>query len=270
MAQEPRKSTDPKASSPKAKPRRAGRWRNGPVPVIGLIGGIGAGKTLVGSLFAERGAIVVEADKVGHSLMDQRPARDKIIQRFGSRVLDLNQSTEPQPPIDRKALGQLVFDDAVARKDLEAILHPAMRKTFEKVIDRAGRQARTTAVVIDAAILYEAGWNQLCDVVVFIDSPRDQRLARLAASRGWTAEVLDSREKAQLPLEDKKRRADQVITNDSDTAALQASVDAWWAKKIPAGRSGQGKNAPGPSTAPTRPKPKIKSSAPTNEPLEEG
>ena len=245
MAQPIRKSPDPESQRPAPKPRRQGRWRNGPVPVIGLIGGIGAGKTLVGSMFAERGAIVVEADAVGHNLMNQRPARDKIIQRFGSRVLDLTQSGEAQPPIDRKALAQIVFQDPAARKDLEAILHPAMRKTFERVIDRAARQERTTAVVIDAAILFEAGWNQLCDMVVFVDSSRETRLARLAATRGWSTEILDSREKAQISLEEKKRRSDHVIANDSELAQLQSAVDRWWSSQIKGPKSKKGAGAPG-------------------------
>ncbi|MDX2038484.1 MAG: dephospho-CoA kinase [Isosphaeraceae bacterium] len=259
MARPTRNNSGRNVPRPSAKPARSGRWRNGNVPVLGLIGGIGSGKTLVGSMLGERGAIVVEADKVGHSLIDQRPARDKIIQRFGSRVLDLTRSDEAQPPIDRKALGAIVFSDPVARKDLEAILHPSMKKTFERVIDRAGRRPKTTAVVIDAAVLFEAGWNQLCDAVLFVDSPRDQRLARLAATRGWTSEMLDARESAQLPLADKKARADHVIRNDADLTHLQESVESFWtgwtassrtsSKRRPSTASGRTSNPSGDPSA---------------------
>ena len=114
------------------------------------------------------------------------------------------------------------------RSTSASILHPRMRKTFEKAIARAGRRGQHQAVVLDAAILFEAGWNALCDRVVFVDAPRDLRLARLAAGRGWSAEKLAARESAQWPVDQKRRSADVILTNEGDVEALAPAVARAW------------------------------------------
>ncbi|HEY2155569.1 MAG TPA: dephospho-CoA kinase [Isosphaeraceae bacterium] len=217
-------------------PRRpGGAWANGPIPVIGLVGGIGAGKSLAAAALAERGVRVLDADAVGHALLAQRPARERVVARFGLGVLRADEEgvEGSEPEVDRAVLGRIVFADPVARRDLEAILHPAMRKTFERAIARAAR-AGLPGVVLDAAILYEAGWDRLCDAVLFIDAPRDARLARLAAARGWSAEHLDAREAAQAPLDSKRERADCVVENADSPEALREAVLAWWSSFVPA------------------------------------
>jgi dephospho-CoA kinase len=235
------------AHSSRHKPRRhgfhtplrpAGPWANGPIPVVGLVGGIGAGKSVAAAALVEHGLQILDADAIGHALLAQRPARDRVIERFGSGVLTIV-SDEHVPlseqEIDRKALGRIVFSDPAARRDLEEILHPSMRKTFERAIDRAGRNGKA-GVVLDAAILFEAGWNTLCDAVLFVDASREVRLSRLAASRGWSDEELDAREQAQTPLDVKRERADHVLTNENEPEALRTSVSAWWESFSPSRR----------------------------------
>ncbi len=220
-------------------PRRpGGPWANGPVPVIGLAGSIGAGKSVAAAALAELGLLVLDADSVGHALLAQRPARDRVVDRFGAGVLKAAQDG-PEPEVDRKALGRIVFADPAARRDLEAILHPAMRDTFRRAIDRAGRN-KLPGVVLDAAILFEAGWNSLCDAVLFLDAPREVRLPRLAAARGWSADDLDARERAQAPVASKRERADHVLENADSPEALRESVAAWWAALQPS-RSSRGR-----------------------------
>lgn len=223
--------------------RPRGPWANGPIPVIGLVGGIGAGKSLAASALAEKGLLILDADAIGHALLAQRPARDHVVDRFGPAVLraDERDAERAEPEIDRRALGRIVFADPVARRDLEAILHPAMRKTFGRAIDRAGRNG-LPGVVLDAAILYEAGWNTLCDAVLFVDAPRESRLPRLAASRGWSADDLDVRERAQAPLDEKRRRADFVLENADSPEAFREAVATWWAGFLPS-RSPRGRPA---------------------------
>ncbi len=217
-----------------AGPRRPnGPWQHGTVPVIGLIGGIGAGKSTVAAELARRGAHVVDADTVGHALLQQRPIREQVLHRFGPDVLDTcSPSPEGFAPIDRKALGALVFSSASARKDLERILHPAMRRTFVRAIERAQRRGDSNALVIDAAILLEAGWDDLCDRILFVDAPEPLRLERLAESRGWNADQLNAREQAQWPLESKRQRADFVLSNDSTPEDLQSAIGLLWEKMV--------------------------------------
>lgn len=201
----------------------AGRrpWKHGPLAVIGLVGGIGAGKSTVAEEFSRRGWHVLDADKVGHALLDQRPTHRQVLERFGPSVLD----SEDNDRIDRKALGQVVFADTEARRALERILHPRMRSTFEKAIERVIRRHGARGVVLDAAVLFEAGWDELCDMVVFVDAPRAVRVERLQRSRGWTGETLEAREKAQLSPRTKRSRSDLVVDNAGDRETLGLEVD---------------------------------------------
>lgn len=209
-------------------PGAAGPWLHGPIPVFGLVGGMGAGKSLVATRLEELGAHVIDADKVGHALLEQRPVREAVIERFGKTIVAPETPEGAAPAIDRKALGAIVFADPVALRALEAIVHPAMRRTFEKAIDRVIRRGQARAIVLEAAILYEAGWDSLCDKVVFVDAPRSERLARLAVTRGWDEAALSAREQRQAPLDQKKARADLVITNDGSLAALRSAIGREW------------------------------------------
>ena len=233
-------------------PRRrspAGRWRNGPIPVIGVIGGIGSGKSLASSTFAAGGGFLLDADAIGHVLLEQSPCRDRVLERFGEQVLGPYTEEGVRRPIDRRALGRIAFSNPGSLRDLEAILHPTMRKTFEKAIARESRRDRVPAVVLDAAILYEAGWDTLCDKVVFVDASTEIRLARLEATRGWTAGVLEAREKAQGPLEEKRRQADHVLTNNGSPEEFEASARALWAQIIASNRRQRGPGKLGASPA---------------------
>jgi dephospho-CoA kinase len=200
--------------------------------VIGVVGGIGAGKSLVSAGLEKRGAFLIDADRVGHALLEQRPCRDLVAERFGEAVLVAGEGSEGAPTVDRKALGRLVFSDEAAKRDLERILHPRMRKTFERAIYRTIRQGRHPAVVLDAAVLFEAGWDSLCDLVVFVDAPRAQRLARLESSRNWTSADLEAREAAQWPLARKQARANLVMTNTGTPEELDEAVGRLWLKRV--------------------------------------
>src|SRR5262249_33937988 len=144
--------------------------------------------------------------------------RGRILERFGPGILtkpgpEDGRHTEPQ--IDRRALGALVFADPTARAALEAILHPPMRGRFHRAIERALQHGCTSLIVLDAAILLEAGWDDLCDRIVFVAAPRAERLRRVAAGRGWPGETVAARERAQWPVDQKRRHAQWIITNDA-------------------------------------------------------
>lgn len=219
MPARPRRSD----SKPAVRPRvRAARrpWKHGPLPVVGLVGGVGAGKSTIANELADRGWHVLDADKIGHALLEQNPAKRAVLARFGPEITEAGDDGR----IDRKALAQVVFADPQARGALEAILHPRMRATFEKAIERVIRRHGSRGIVLDAAVLFEAGWNDLCDLVVFVDAPVGARVARVVTSRGWTGETIAAREKAQLPLKTKRSRSDFALDNSGDSD-LRAEVD---------------------------------------------
>ena len=192
------------------------------------MGGIGSGKSAAATFLEARGAFLIDADKVGHALLNQSPARDLVIERFGPAIV-VPERPEGEPPvISRDALASIVFANPAARRDLEAILHPRMRTTFEKAIARTIRKGIAEAVVLDAAILFEAGWDSLCDRIIFVDAPWEQRLKRVAETRGWTEEVLKTREAAQKSLDFKRNRSEFTVSNHASVEHLKRGVDTTW------------------------------------------
>jgi dephospho-CoA kinase len=200
------------------------------VKTIGLIGGIGSGKSLVAEMLGELGALVLDADKMGHAILADDPdVRDAVRRRWGEAVFPA------EGGVDRRAIARRVFGDGPAalddRRFLEGQLHPRIRRRLEAERDSAAAESKGRAVVVDAALLFEAGWNDACDLVVFIDAPRDMRLQR-ARQRGWSDEEFAAREAAQWPVEEKRRRSNVVIPNDDSREDLRRAVQAFWAQHI--------------------------------------
>jgi dephospho-CoA kinase len=193
--------------------------RNAPKPqVIGLIGGIGAGKSAVAAEFARHGARVIAADQFGHEALKQPEVREAITKKWGRDVLG------PSGEIDRGKVAAIVFGDEAERRALEAIVHPYIRRRIVQEVARAG-ESGAPLIVLDAAVLLEAGWDNVCDRLVFIDAPREVRLARVAGTRGWAAEDWEARERAQLPLTEKRARADHVLANATTVEHLGRQVE---------------------------------------------
>jgi dephospho-CoA kinase len=194
--------------------------------VIGLTGTIGGGKTQVASMLKSKGALVIDADRAGHEALELPEVCGAIIEHFGPDVVAQKpQGASMSGHIDRKALAKIVFAVRPELNWLETVLHPRMRRTFQEIISHAQVLGRASAVVLDAAILFEAGWDDLCDLVIFVDAPLEVRANRVALDRGWTERELRDRESAQWPSERKRDRADIVIHNDSSLEVLRESVD---------------------------------------------
>jgi dephospho-CoA kinase len=185
--------------------------------VIGLAGGIGAGKSAAARALARLGAVVIDSDKEVHDALDRPDVRAELARWWGPAVL------APDGRIDRARIAQIVFRDPHQRQRLESLIHPLLRTTRAHALE-AARAAGAPAVVLDAPLLFEAGLDAHCDAVIFIDAPREARLDRLRLSRGWDAQELDRREKSQMPLEEKRRRADHVVQNDAGEAELTARI----------------------------------------------
>lgn len=196
-------------------------YRHGPKLTVGLVGGIGAGKSTAAGLLAARGGAVVNADALGHQALDDPAVRQQVLGRWGDRTT----LVRPDGTFDRRALAAVVFADPAERAALEGIVFPWITTRAVEQIGRAQADPGVRFVVVDAAVMLEAGWGGLCDRVVYVDAPADQRRARVAARSGWTAADLAAREAAQWPAERKLRQSDAVLTNDGTPAELAARVD---------------------------------------------
>ncbi|MFN0012878.1 MAG: dephospho-CoA kinase [Phycisphaerales bacterium] len=190
------------------------------IPVIGIMGGIGSGKSEVARLLTSLGCVVADSDVHTREILTRPHVRDQIAAWWGNGVV--NAAGE----IDRAAVGRIVFADPDQRTRLEALVHPLIHEAREKMFDaaRLGGAAGARALVIDAPLLMEVGLDKACDVLVFVDAPLDQRQARVAASRGWSAAELERRESTQMPLEQKRARSPIIIGNTAGADELAASV----------------------------------------------
>lgn len=197
------------------------------VPVVALVGGVGSGKSAV-ARFLESGGldsslrfVDVNADEAGHEALTRSNVKEQIRNRFGADVFAANGE------VSRPALAAEVFGDTdahrTARSDLEAIVHPVIRETLETQIEEVRTSGVADVVLLDAAVLLEAGWQDVCDAVVFIDTPRETRVRRVFEQRRWNEETLVARESSQLDLETKRRSSDAVIDNSGplDESAAQ-------------------------------------------------
>jgi dephospho-CoA kinase len=185
---------------------------------IGITGPIGCGKSTVASWLAEAGAVVVDADAVARAVTEPgEPALDAVVARFGDRV------RRADGTLDRAALGHIVFDDPAALRDLEAIIHPAVRPRIEEAVAEA-EAAGVPAVVIEAIKLVEGGLAEECDEVwLVVCDPAAQR-ERLAA-RGFPDEAAEQRIQAQGDLADRLRpAATRVVDTSGPAAAVRAEV----------------------------------------------
>jgi len=187
---------------------------------VGLTGGIGSGKSLVSVLLAERGAVIIDYDLMAREAVAVgTPALAAIVERFGRDVL------LPDGALDRPALGAVVFDDEDARRDLEAITHPAIGAL---AWERDAAAPPGAVIVHDHPLLVETGLAELMDVVVVVDAPADVRIDRLVRLRRMSEADARARMAAQATREDRIAAADVVIDNAGSVEALVPQVDELW------------------------------------------
>ncbi|MGA2581833.1 MAG: dephospho-CoA kinase [Tepidisphaeraceae bacterium] len=187
-------------------------------PIIGIVGGIGSGKTFVARAFGELGCVFIDSDELVHRAYEDPAIQQEIRNVWGAAVFD------SQGQVNRSALGKLVFADPTQRTRLEAILHPYIARLRDQIMEDAADQPQVPAFIWDAPLLIEAGLSSQCDAVVFVDAPLELRIARVAQSRGWDSAELLKREKLQLPLDKKKEIADYVIDNTADADIIRRQV----------------------------------------------
>jgi dephospho-CoA kinase len=202
------------------------------VLLVGLTGGIGSGKSTVARMLEARGAAVFDADLLARqAIAPGTPGHDKVVERFGPNVL------APGGGIDREALAGIVFADPAARRDLEAIVHPEVRRMFA---ERSERYEDTdTVVVFSAPLLVETGMHTAFEVLMVVSAPVDTQVERLMRDRGMSEPTIRARIAAQLPLDAKAEVADVLVDNEGTIEDLEGQVDRVWEDlQARAGRGG--------------------------------
>ena len=189
--------------------------------VIGLTGGIGSGKSTVSAALAERGAVVVDADAITRELQGPgQPVLAAMVERFGPQIL------RPDGTLDRQAVADVVFVDADALADLNAIVHPAVGA---EIAGRLAALAETDDVVIlDVPLLVESGRDDMAGTIV-VDTDPEVAVERLVAHRGFAEADARARIARQASREDRLAKADFVIDNGGDLDALTPQIDRCWA-----------------------------------------
>ncbi len=193
--------------------------------VIGIVGGVASGKSLVAEQFRQLGAEVLDGDREAHQVLHEESVKAELRKKWGEKVF--NESGE----VDRSAVAAIVFADttqaAEELKYLEQLVHPKIGERLKRRMSQIENEQKTNVVVLDAAVMFKAGWDRYCDMIVYVDVDRQLRLER-AHRRGWSDKHFESREKSQQSLADKRNRADAVIDNSGDPAATLAQVERLW------------------------------------------
>ena len=191
--------------------------------VIGLTGGIGTGKSEAARILEEIGAYIIDADRLGHSAyLPHSEIWREVVKEFGDGVL------LPDEEIDRKKLGSIVFNDPVQLAKLNEIMHPRMGKMVANLIEGADAEV----VVVEAALLLEAGWDALVDEVWCTGASEDIVIDRLKARNGLNKEEAQKRIKAQMSVDERKSRSQVMIENNGDLAQLTTVIEQIWENRV--------------------------------------
>jgi dephospho-CoA kinase len=184
--------------------------------LLGITGTFGSGKSTVGEILESHGITVIDSDKIVHELLKQPgPTRVAVLKRFGGTVAN------PDGTINRQALGKIVFSDPAARKDLESIVHPAVREVSQS---RIAQHADESVIALQIPLLFETGMQNMFDQIWCVDTPYDQLLGRLKGRSNLSKEEIDQRLGTQMPLQQKNSLAHAVIDNSGTVEQTRAQV----------------------------------------------
>ncbi len=190
--------------------------------IIGLTGGIASGKSTVSQMLAGHGAVVVDADRLGHeAYLPGTPGYQGVVAAFGAEIV------AEDGTIDRRKLGPIVFGNPAKLKQLTDIVWPQIRALAVRRFSEL-RAVDTAIVVLEAAMLFEAGWDDLCDEIWTAEVERDRAVERLISRNGMTSEAALERINAQLTNEERRRRSTVVVPNNGALEELRAEVDRQW------------------------------------------
>jgi dephospho-CoA kinase len=193
--------------------------------LVGLTGGIASGKSLVGKVLRDLGANLIDADQIVHCLMEQdQQAWQEVVEHFGQGILLSNKE------IDRRKLGEIVFNDEEQRAWLNKCLHPKVFEAFLASVRNMKNRPPGTVIVLDAALLIETGYDKKMDRTVVVYAEPEQQLERLMRRNSFTQEQAIARIRSQMPLGEKRRHADYVIDNTGSREYTEQQVRDVFAK----------------------------------------
>ncbi len=193
--------------------------------IIGIVGGVASGKSRATEYLRQLGAAVLDGDRVGHEVLREPAVVAAARARWGTAILDADGQ------IDRSKLAKIVFaptkEAAAELQFLEDLTHPRIRARLADEVASLEAKRIVPAAVLDAPVLLKAGWNDFCDIILFIDTPEKLRLQR-AAARGWSPQEVQRREAAQATLQEKRQAADLVLDNSGSPAKLYQQIHDFW------------------------------------------
>ncbi len=189
-------------------------------PSIGIVGGIGAGKSRVAAEFERQGCLVVDSDRLGREVLDTPTVLDTLRQWWGAGVVGSDGRA------DRGKIAAVVFADPAQKRRLEELVHPLIADRRRHMMLAVEHHAAIKAIVIDSPLLFENTLDRECDAVVFVSASEAERLRRVSESRGWNADELRRREQWQLSIDEKRVRAGFVIDNEGPPERLGPQVEA--------------------------------------------
>jgi dephospho-CoA kinase len=200
--------------------------------VIGLTGGIGSGKSTVAKLLADAGAHVIDADRIGHEVyLPGTDGWDRVVDAFGREVVAADGT------IDRAILGRRVFSDPDALRTLNGIVHPLIGAEIQRRLQTAYETDPHGTVVIEAALLLDAGWRPLVNQVWVVVTPKHKVIERVQRQRGMAPGDIEARISAQITDGERRRLADVVIENSGTLDDLRKTVEARWTEVVGGGRT---------------------------------
>jgi dephospho-CoA kinase len=190
--------------------------------LIGIVGGIASGKSLVAEQMQALGGVLLDADRAGHEVLRETEVIEALHRRWGDGIVALDGS------LSRSVIAKIVFSagNQEEKRYLESVTHPRIAARLQEQI-ASQAAAGAEVFIVDAALLFEAGWDKLCDQIVFVSCPREIRLTR-ALSRGWSESDFLTREATQLPLDEKRSRSGFVIDNSGLAEQTGQQVGEWW------------------------------------------
>ena len=193
---------------------------------VGLTGGIATGKSLVSQLLEEHGAFVINADLIAHDLYNPGTIGfNSLISHFGDTILDLNGT------IDRKKLASIVFTRKHEMDNLNTIMHPLIYDEIKRIMSDLSNE-KHPIVVVEAAVLIEAGWQDLFDQIWVVASDPENVISRLITRNGLTREESLKRINSQMSLENRLKYADVIVENNGDTNSLSSKIKGLWEDKL--------------------------------------